>query len=169
MEENVSILFYRKPDGSLEKIPFLARIPQDQLKNINLEIENLIKDLKENNRNMIEMKQENDIRKDASVCKECDLCIVCGGTHRIYSKKKESWPPGHEECCFAYKNKKGKPIKDEPCKLCELHDKELRIYHRLRHQGLSSKSSLNNKLRSAIISRRRLFETHKIECEVMSE
>lgn len=164
MNDIYTILLYRNPNGSYHKIPIVAVIPEDELKSLNQAIIETRSKLHKIKRERVAMTQESDIRKCAASCEDCDLCLVCAGNHRRY----DSWPPGQDECFCNFK-KKGKPIKDEPCKLCKIHDFDLRNYKRTRAQGLSSESKLKNILNRLMVQRKELYKKYAIEVEVVSE
>lgn len=164
MSDKYTILLYRNPDGSYNKVPIVSLIPEDELNELNRTINETRIKLQKAHRERITMTQEADVRRDAAACNDCNLCLVCAGKHRRY----DSWPPGQDECFCNFK-KKGKPIKDEPCKLCKNHDLDLRDHKRSRAQGLSLESKLKNILNRLMVQRKELYEKHAIEVEVVSE
>ena len=161
---DIRLLFFRNNKNDLEKIPIVASPPLDELERLNQEIADFRSQIKKLNREQRSLITEPEIRNLAAACTGCNLCMVCAGNHRRY----ESWPPGTGEC-FYTKIKAGKPIQDEPCELCEEHDKQLRNYNRDKRVGLSKMSTLKNKLNALIRQRRELFRQHAIEVEVISE
>lgn len=158
------MLFYRTDHGDLSKIPIISSPPPQILEDLNIEIDKYRSEIQSLDRDIRKQKTEPDVRQEAAECEACNLCMVCAGEHRRY----ESWPPGTGEC-FCTKMKGGKPLREEPCKLCDDHDLELRNVNRNKRQGLSRRSSLKNKLNSLINQRRNLFLEHQIEVEVISE
>ena len=158
------MLFFRMPDGSISKIPTVAEIPIEELDEINQKIADLKKSYRLAGSSRADLKQEPDIRRSAAVCNDCNLCMVCAGNHRKY----ESWPPGQDQC-FVNMIKSGKPIRDKPCEMCEVHDRELRDFKRSWMQGLSKESTLKNSMNSFVAQRRNLYKKYEIKVEIATE
>tara|TARA_R100001244_G_scaffold25113_4_gene25571 strand:+ start:32648 stop:33139 length:492 start_codon:yes stop_codon:yes gene_type:complete len=160
----ISMLFFRGPDGEFSKIPVVAEIPTKELIELNKKIEDTKGTVKTAYKGRVGLTQEVDIRRVAAKCESCNLCMVCSGKHRKY----ESWPPGGDQC-FVHMIKSGKPIRDEPCKLCDVHDREIRVFKRAWAQGLSKESAYKNIVNNLIVQRRALYKKYQIVTEVVTE
>lgn len=103
------------------------------------------------------------IRDIAKLCSDCNLCKVCAGDHRRYSRDfGKCWPPGQEKC-FAFLSKGGAPLRPAPCKLCDAHDALLRESDHRTAKANSAASKAKTKLRALYAERRALVEQHPID------
>ena len=128
------------------------------------EVKSKIRQIKLDQRQIM---SEGDLRSVAAECVACDLCKVCSGNHRRYSRVFSAcWPPGKSKC-FAYLYKKGAPIRNEPCALCEDHDRMLRKSRRESGTALSGLSLAQNDLRALYAERRNLVEGYPVNFKIL--
>lgn len=138
-------------------------VPTLALNDLVSRIDAVKEELREISRGKRQILSEGAIRGFAKECADCNLCKVCAGGHRRYSRDfKKCWPPGQDKC-FAFLSKGGKPIRESPCALCEIHDKMLRDARRSSNASRTDHSRAQNKLRSLYAERRALVEGHPVD------
>lgn len=106
---------------------------------------------------------QGDVQKSARDCEACNLCMVCAGLHRRYSREFHThWPPGQSRC-FVHLEKGGQPLRETACKLCDEHDKMSRDVERDKRRHISENSKLRTILENLQRERLRLFDEFAVD------
>jgi len=148
---------------------FVALIPNELFNEVRDSLAASLKELKSVNRDRLQLMTSGDVQRISSTCESCNLCMVCAGKHRTYSRDFDScWPPG-KDSCFVYKTKGGLPLRAKPCELCVTHDKMLRKSESDRRRALTSESRLRSKIQMIQSARQNMFNEYAVDAYLFQE
>ncbi len=142
---------------------FVALVPNEEFQKLCDDLDQKNTDLRETLSSRQQLVTSGEVRTMSAECAGCNLCLVCAGKHRTYSKDfNRTWPPGQDRC-FVNMTKSGRPLRDEPCKLCDTHDELLRRSEGDRRRSISAASKLKTEIQRIKGLRSLMFEEFAVD------